>query len=188
MTGIPSMWSDFLAATQFEPLVASNARRRQRRMARHALRRVRFQLQCGRGVPGKGEYFLDQITYHGDPSELALLRRGTTRVLVHECGSLVHGAVEVPVHRIEAREPVAERSSDWSAGDIRTPAPWPAAEHGCCRTSHWPSTGLPSRCRSTAATCPSRSVVCPIWSMALDTSIRPTRAAAGIDRSGLFFV
>lgn len=50
-----------------------------------------------------GTYFLDEITYHGDPAELALLRRGTTQVLVHEAGTLVQGALELPPHGIHVQ-------------------------------------------------------------------------------------
>ncbi|BEP96963.1 hypothetical protein GmRootA79_53480 (plasmid) [Acidovorax sp. A79] len=50
-----------------------------------------------------GEYFLDHITYHGDAADLALLRRGTTQVLVHTAGALVQGALELPAHAIRAQ-------------------------------------------------------------------------------------
>jgi len=50
-----------------------------------------------------GTYFLDEITYHGDPAELALLRRGTTQVLVHAAGTLVRGTLELPAHGIHAQ-------------------------------------------------------------------------------------
>lgn len=48
----------------------------------------------------EGSYFLDEITYDGDPVELGLLRQGATRVLVHARGAPVHGPVEVPARRI----------------------------------------------------------------------------------------
>lgn len=50
-----------------------------------------------------GTYYLDAITYDGDPAELALLRSGTTQVLVHAAGTLVHGALELPAHGLHAR-------------------------------------------------------------------------------------
>lgn len=68
----------------------------------------------------KGQYFLDQITYHGDAAELALLRKGTTQVLVHERGDLVHGAVEVPPHRLVVLPPDAG-GSDTADGDLPNP-------------------------------------------------------------------
>lgn len=56
-----------------------------------------------------GTYFLDEITYDGDPAELALLRRGTTQVLVHAAGTWVQGALELPAHRIH----VQADGDDW---------------------------------------------------------------------------
>jgi hypothetical protein len=67
----------------------------------------------------KGEYFLDQITYHGDPSELALLRKGATQVLVHERGDLVHGAIEMPARCIAADTPADEDVHSMLGGEAR---------------------------------------------------------------------
>lgn len=136
----------------------------------------------------EGEYFLDRIAYHGDPSELALLRRGTTQVLVHERGSLMHGAIEVPARRIEAREPVAELSSDWNMGDI---------PNSCSLAG-----GAARRLQEEPLALDGLAFALQIYGGDLPEPFRglfyladgvgyvhlPIQAAAGIDRSGLFFV
>lgn len=40
---------------------------------------------------GPANYFLDHVTFHGDPSELAIISAGYTQVLVHERGGAVAG-------------------------------------------------------------------------------------------------
>lgn len=50
-----------------------------------------------------GRYFLDEITYCGDPADLALLRSGTTQVLVHAPGTLVQGTLALPAYGLHAR-------------------------------------------------------------------------------------
>ncbi len=49
----------------------------------------------------KTAYFLEYITYHGDPSELALLSKGYTRVLLHPEGSPVSEGSKIPAMCID---------------------------------------------------------------------------------------
>jgi hypothetical protein len=47
------------------------------------------------------DYFLDQITYHGDPDELSGLMQGATKVMQHPAGEIIHGKTEIPQHLLE---------------------------------------------------------------------------------------
>lgn len=47
------------------------------------------------------EYFLDSITYHGSPDELEWLRKGYTKVLIHDEGDEVFGGTVIPMMEIE---------------------------------------------------------------------------------------
>jgi hypothetical protein len=62
----------------------------------------------------KGEYFLDEITYDGDPVELAYLRKGATQVLVHRRGEAVEGAQSMPARKLEVVGPDAAGCSYYS--------------------------------------------------------------------------
>jgi len=50
------------------------------------------------------DYFLDNITYHGAPEELAVLRQGFTQVFIHPCGKPVSGSSVVPAQEIVVTE------------------------------------------------------------------------------------
>jgi hypothetical protein len=50
------------------------------------------------------EYFLDQITYHGNPDELSCINHGTTRVVQHPLGKNIHAGPIIPPHLIEIGE------------------------------------------------------------------------------------
>jgi len=47
------------------------------------------------------EYILDCITYHGSAEELAWLRQGYTRVILHDRGAEQFGGVTIPAQAIE---------------------------------------------------------------------------------------
>ena len=47
------------------------------------------------------EYFLDCITYHGSQEELEWLRKGFTKVVLHEPGSEVFQSVTIPAMKID---------------------------------------------------------------------------------------
>lgn len=137
----------------------------------------------------KGEYFLDQITYHGDPAELALLRRGTTQVLVHPRGEPVHGSVEVPPRRLLADTPADEEGA---VGADEDDIPNPDSLIG----------GSPRLLQEEDLAVDGLTFALQIYGGDLPEPFRglfyladnvgyvylPTSPAAGIDRSGLFFV
>jgi len=54
------------------------------------------------------EYFLDYVTYHGYSQELALLREGYTRVILHQSGFEVAGVPSVPAMAMQAEGEVAD--------------------------------------------------------------------------------
>lgn len=135
-----------------------------------------------------GAYFLDQVTYHGDPSELALLRQGTTQVLVHDRGSLVHGAVEVPARRIEAREWGAERSVDWSDEDIPNSCSLAGGAERLLQEEPLALDGLAFALQIYGGDLPQPFRGLFHLADGVGYVYLPTRAANGIDRSGLFFV
>lgn len=56
------------------------------------------------------DYFLDQITYHGAPEEISLIKQGTTKVLQHPAGTSVSQSTVVPMHRLELGESVINDS------------------------------------------------------------------------------
>ena len=127
-------------------------------------------------------------TYHGDPSELALLRRGTTQVLVHAHGDLVHGAVEVPAHRIDAGEAASERSVDWHEDDIPNSESLVGGEARSLQEEELTVDGLAFALQFYGGDLsePSRNLF--YLADGVGYLFLPTQAAAGVDRSGLFFV
>jgi hypothetical protein len=52
----------------------------------------------------KDEYFLDLITYHGNQSELDIIRKGYTKVLLHIKGKALSGPITIPAMNIEVDE------------------------------------------------------------------------------------
>jgi uncharacterized protein YwqG len=54
------------------------------------------------------EYFLDQITYHGDPDELSLIKSGTTKVIQHYAGKEICQSCFIPPRRLEIREIITD--------------------------------------------------------------------------------
>ncbi|WP_374489828.1 hypothetical protein [Zoogloea sp.] len=49
----------------------------------------------------KNDYFLDSIVYHGDSSELNLIRSGSTRVVIHPQGGLCFSEITIPPVKID---------------------------------------------------------------------------------------
>jgi hypothetical protein len=49
----------------------------------------------------KGDYFLDYISYHGDPAELEMLKKGYTQVVSHPVGEELRQGSEIPAMLIE---------------------------------------------------------------------------------------
>ncbi|MTW02888.1 hypothetical protein [Pseudoduganella ginsengisoli] len=47
------------------------------------------------------DYFLDQITYHGDPDELSYLMQGSTKVIQHRIGGNISKGTFIPSHLME---------------------------------------------------------------------------------------
>jgi hypothetical protein len=136
----------------------------------------------------KGEYFLDQITYHGDPSELALLRRGTTQVLVHDRGELVHGAVDVPARRIDAGDAAGERSEDWNEDDIPNPDSLVGGDAQLLQQEELDVEGLAFALQLYGGDLaePFRDLF--YLADGVGYLYLPKNPTAGVDRSGLFFV
>ncbi|WP_193099772.1 hypothetical protein [Burkholderia sp. Z1] len=57
----------------------------------------------------KDDYFLDRITYHGDPGEMAVIKGDkTTQVLFHEQGAEVFGAEAMPARKLIVGDDVAQ--------------------------------------------------------------------------------
>lgn len=119
-------------------------------------------------------YFLDEITYHGDPAELALLRRGVTQVLVHDAGTLVHGDVEVPAHAIRLGEGEAQSHVGGAAVLLQKEDP---EVNGLAFALQLYGGDLPK---------PFRDLF--YLTDGVGYLYLPVQATGGIDRSGLFFV
>lgn len=136
----------------------------------------------------KGEYFLDQITYHGDPSELALLRRGTTQVLVHARGELVHGAVEVPACRIDADEVAGERTEEWGEDDIPNPDSLVGGEAQLLQAEDLAVDGLAFALQIYGGDLPEPFRGLFYLADGVGYLYLPQNARGDVDRSGLFFV
>ncbi len=122
-----------------------------------------------------GEYFLDHITYHGDATELALLRQGTTQVLVHAPGTLVQGGAELPAHGIRVRQGGMAQSL------IGDRAQWLQAEDlaldGLAFALQIYGGDLPAPLRNLFYLADSVGYL-----------YLPTQTSPGTDRNGLFFV
>lgn len=66
------------------------------------------------------EYFLDEITYHGDPEEKAHLERtGATQVFIHKKGSIIYKDNSIPAREILISD--TEHSSPWQGSGIGIP-------------------------------------------------------------------
>lgn len=122
-----------------------------------------------------GTYFLDEITYHGDPAELALLRRGTTQVLVHAAGTLVRGALELPAHGIQTQADSGDARS-FIGGAPQWLQNEDLALDGLAFAAQIDGGNLPAPLRD-------------LFYLAdgVGYLFLPEHAAEGIDRSGLFF-
>ena len=118
-----------------------------------------------------GTYFLDAITYGGAPAELALLRRGTTQVLVHVAGALVHGALELPAHGIHAQA---------GGGDALS---FIGGAPNWLQNEDLELDGLAFACQ-----CQIDGGDLFYLADGMGYLYLPAQAAEGIDRSGLFFV
>lgn len=121
-----------------------------------------------------GTYFLDEITYHGDPAELALLRRGVTQVLVHDSGIPVHGEVEVPSRAIRLGEGAAQS--------------WMGGEPGLLQEEDLAVDGLTFALQLYGGDMPEPFRDLFYLTDGVGYLYLPPHASAGIDRSGLFFV
>jgi hypothetical protein len=69
----------------------------------------------------KKEYFLEYITYHGDPSELILLRKGYTRVFMHDIGDEIHRANEITAMLIEIKENLSGEVDHFQGSKLGNP-------------------------------------------------------------------
>lgn len=123
-----------------------------------------------------GTYFLDAITYGGDPAELALLRRGTTQVLVHVAGALVHGALELPAHGIHAQA---------GGGDALS---FIGGTPNWLQNEDLELDGLAFACQIDGGDLPQPLRDLFYLADGVGYLYLPAQAAEGIDRSGLFFV
>ncbi len=56
------------------------------------------------------DYFLDQITYHGDPEELSWIKRGSTKVLQHPAGKRLSPSAVIPMYRLALGESVTHNN------------------------------------------------------------------------------
>lgn len=57
----------------------------------------------------RDDYFLDRITYHGDPEEMEIIKRGgATQVVFHEKGGEVFGRDVIPARRLIVGDDVAQ--------------------------------------------------------------------------------
>ncbi|UDF32812.1 UNVERIFIED_ORG: hypothetical protein LHK14_23890 (plasmid) [Roseateles sp. XES5] len=119
-----------------------------------------------------GTYFLDEITYDGDPAELALLRRGATQVLVHDAGGLVRSAVEMPSCSILLSEGEAQ-SRIGGAPEL-------------LQEEDLAVDGLSFALQLYGGDLPFRDLF--YLADGVGYLYLPSRSIAGIDRSGLFFV
>jgi len=53
------------------------------------------------------DYFLDQVTYHGDPQEMqGIVRNGTARVIFHRKGEEIQGAEAIPSRKLRVQNDV----------------------------------------------------------------------------------
>ncbi|WP_338767683.1 hypothetical protein [Massilia sp. METH4] len=50
------------------------------------------------------DYFLDQISYHGDQQELACIESGTTKVIMHARGQEIFQPDSIPAYRMDLSE------------------------------------------------------------------------------------
>lgn len=122
-----------------------------------------------------GEYFLDHLTYHGDAAELALLRRGTTQVLVHAPGTPVQRAAELPAYGIRVQ--TGSGGQSFIGG-----------------TAHWlQAQGLVLDGLAFALQIYGGDLPAPLRDLfyladGVGYLYLPTQASPGTDRSGLFFV
>lgn len=64
------------------------------------------------------DYFLDSITYHGTEEELAWLRKGFTRVLIHEQKDEVHGPITIPPMRISLEDTEVSNETPFGGSKI----------------------------------------------------------------------
>lgn len=126
-----------------------------------------------------GTYFLDAITYHGDPSELALLRRGFTQVLVHAAGTLVQDALELPAHGLHARQ------HDDGGGDALS---FIGGEPNWLQNEDLELGGLAFAWQIDGGDLPRPLRDLFYLADGVGYLYLPAQAAEGIDRSGLFFV
>lgn len=122
-----------------------------------------------------GDYFLDEITYHGDPVELELLRRGATQVLVHDQGDLVHGPVEMPSRFIRA-----------DAADVKTASRIGGAPDLLQQNNDLDVEELRFALQIYGGELPFRDLF--FLADGIGYLYLPTPRSSGVDRSGLFFV
>lgn len=136
----------------------------------------------------KGQYFLDQITYHGDASELAILRKGTTQVLVHPRGALVHGPIEVPAHHIDVVSESAVDDAKWDEDDIPNPDSLVGGEPRFLQEENLSVDGLVFALQIYGGDLPKPFTDLFYLTDGVGYLYLPAKPAAPMDRSGLFFV
>lgn len=124
-----------------------------------------------------GTYFLDEITYDGNPAELGLLRSGTTQVLVHAAGTLAQGALELPAYGLHARLSGGGDALSFIGGEPNWLQNEDLELDGLAFAWQIDGGDLPQPLRD-------------LFYLAdgVGYLYLPAQAAKGIDRSGLFFV
>jgi hypothetical protein len=57
------------------------------------------------------DYFLDQITYHGNPDELSWINQGGTKVIQHKAGESIQQGSSIPQHLLRIGEHIPENEN-----------------------------------------------------------------------------
>jgi hypothetical protein len=136
----------------------------------------------------KGQYFLDQITYHGDSAELALLRKGTTQVWVHDHGSLLHGAVEVPAHGLDVLAETDPEGEEYGEDDIPNPDSLLGGEPRFLQEENLALESLVFALQLYGGDLPEPFRDLFYLTDGVGYLYLPAKPSAGLDRGGLFFV
>lgn len=68
------------------------------------------------------DYFLDFITYHGDPIELQNIKNGYTKVIVHTPGHAILGNISIPAKQIDFGTTNIEESEPFTGSKIGAPS------------------------------------------------------------------
>lgn len=123
-----------------------------------------------------GSYYLDQITYHGDASELALLRKGATQVLVHPRGTPVRVGSPLAPYQLRIEDDGLRVGSTFASGAPEFLQAEPLALEGLAFALQIYAGDLPPAWRDIFYL---RDAVAYLFI--------PLQALPGVDRSGLLF-